>query len=356
MNFFQSVDEAILRIHEQESRQEQLANELKNAKDKPLIINAFQPESVIRQTVSPSTLNETLVGVDSGFVPQELPFVDVMLVRATAAIFTYENDSLIKTNYEPNGYQFPAAYLSSTHLERDEWGCLVSIQRLMKEWQLAKICIEQYHPAWCFIDGSLVPQFMDKPRENSPVMIAFKQLILLVQSVYETARKNNCTLVGTVEDSRSKRLNECWQDAGIISKNDFSDTVLLSKMLHQNERTNVVSYTEKRDQHPILSEMKKEWGSQLFTFYLRPSAYDWPLRVEIITPVENAVDHANRVASTVLRQSMLHKEYAYPAVLIEADLKSRLTPSEIDLVMSQLYQKMGSTSQLTRRRDHRPFG
>lgn len=356
MSLFQSVEEAAIRVREQEEHQSRLSRELQSTTSKTTPITDQSPEGIIRQIVKPSSLNETVVGVDSGFVSQEMPFMDVMLVRATAAIFSYENNQLKKSNYEPTGYQFPHPQVSASNLERDEWNKAVSIQRLMHEWNLAKTCIEREKPSFCLMDGSLTPQAMDKPANHSSLMPAYQALLYLVQSTYQAARNQNCQLIGCVEDSRSKRLNEFWQENNIISKNDFSDTLLLSHALSQHERTNVLSYTKNIQEHPVLMDFKADNAKELFVFYIRPSIYDWPLRVEFLSSKEKIIETTSKVASFVLRQSMFHKEYAYPAVLIEADLKSRLTSSEIELVMDQLYQKMGSTSQLTKRRDHRPFG
>ena len=90
--------------------------------------------------------------------------------------------------------------------------------------------------------------------------------------------------------------------------------------------------------------------------YVRPSLYDRPLRVEFLCPSRSEVPvQANLVAGIALNQSALHREYAFPAVLIEADLRARLRPEEVDWVFEKIMHKLGRKNFWLQRRDRRPF-
>ncbi|MEM4261883.1 MAG: hypothetical protein QXI10_02880, partial [Candidatus Diapherotrites archaeon] len=69
----------------------------------------------------------------------------------------------------------------------------------------------------------------------------------------------------------------------------------------------------------------------------------------------NVSSVANEVASVVFALSSLHREYAYPSVLIDADLHARLSPQEIELVFNKIFDKLGGSSRLRLRRENRPF-
>ena len=51
--------------------------------------------------------------------------------------------------------------------------------------------------------------------------------------------------------------------------------------------------------------------------------------------------------------SSLHKEYSYPSVLIEADLRAGLNETDISVVYDKLIDKLGPKIKM--RRNSRPF-
>jgi hypothetical protein len=103
-------------------------------------------------------------------------------------------------------------------------------------------------------------------------------------------------------------------------------------------------------------DFEEKWSKSVHAFYLKPVAFDRPLRVEFLhTPGQNISGHASEIASIVFSQSCMHREYAYPAILIEADLHARLHPDEIELVYDKILNKLGKGFKLRLRRDYRPF-
>ena len=63
---------------------------------------------------------------------------------------------------------------------------------------------------------------------------------------------------------------------------------------------------------------------------------------------------ADKISSIVFSLSSLHKEYSYPSVLIEADLRAKLTEQDISIVYDRLIGKLGP--KINMRRNNRPFG
>ena len=70
---------------------------------------------------------------------------------------------------------------------------------------------------------------------------------------------------------------------------------------------------------------------------------------------ESISKHASKVASMVFAQSCMHREYAYPSILIEADLHAKIHSQEIEIVYDKILNKLGKGFKLRLRRDYRPF-
>jgi hypothetical protein len=66
-------------------------------------------------------------------------------------------------------------------------------------------------------------------------------------------------------------------------------------------------------------------------------------------------EHVGKIASVVFALSSSHREYAFPSVLIEADLRARLKPDEIEIVFNKILDKLSKNFKLRLRREGRPF-
>jgi hypothetical protein len=83
--------------------------------------------------------------------------------------------------------------------------------------------------------------------------------------------------------------------------------------------------------------------------------FDKPLRVEFVSKQNSSLKElADEIAEVVFTLSSLHKEYSFPSVLIEADLRAGLNEQEISVVYDRLVDKLGSKIRM--RRTNRPFG
>jgi hypothetical protein len=359
------INEAVSKIKSIEGSRKFHASKLSELRSLNLLefsSSELLEESFIRQ-VSFVELNERIAGVDSGFLGRRLHALDIVLVKAVAAVFDYDKNILNACSYFPTSFSFPLPFVSSNALENDEFDCNKSLLRLKQEVSVAIDCIEKFKPSFLFLDGSIVPQYADKPRKDSRVSSSYSDMISLFQLLYETAEENNCCLIGAVEDSRGSRIRTILQEQILPKKrllapnllDNYFDSNLLSYLLKKNERSLAFSYSNNIEKHPILMDFKPRFANAIHALYLRPSDLDRPLRIEFLCS-KNLSQTADKISSIVLSLSSFHREYAYPIVLIEADLRARLNVQEVSIMFDKILDKLGrETSYLAMRRDSRPF-
>ena len=261
-----------------------------------------------------------------------------------------------------------------------------SLYRLKGELSCAAELIRTHSPSALLIDGSIAPLLSDKPSEESEIRPLYDEVVAVYKSLYESAWATGCTLAGVIKDSRSKRFIDIVQkhtsssgpEAGAGDKagaNDAagakqdeqapasaprppdsgflhtSDTNFLYFMLEAGERTCAFKYSSAPTSHQVLKDLG-QWSEKILSFYLKPVKDDRPLRVEFLSGQKTF----SEVASLVHSLSHLHKAYAYPAVLIEADLRAALDEDEFERAYGSLFSKLGRSASLMRlRRNSRPF-
>ena len=360
MGFLQLLENAITYIQQVQTRHDQLGRTLRENGKKGLNPNSL--EKNIEKTLTTKilkTVNEgKIAGIDSGFAGQSFYSLDLMLLRTVGTCFTYDQGKLSSSMYYPETLSLPEPIINTQGLEREEFHKFVSLKRLQAEIQNATHLIENHSPDACFIDGSLILHPMDKPGNESKLHPMYNQTIRDFVALYQAAEKKNCILIGAVEDSRSTRLSEMLhaQEMITIQKNEtLSDTTLLDKALHAGERSMVFSLAENVEKHTILMDFPKEWAHKLHACYVKPSQWDFPLRIEFLSTPEKAIEQADRVSAIAFAQSSLHKDYAFPSVLIEADMRAGLKQEEVELVSDKILSKLGRHTLRLKRRDRRPF-
>ncbi len=364
MNLTGLIDEAVNSISGMHKTRKTLVSSIMPLTKKPVKVDGrdLLEENLI-STVEKKQLNGTLAGVDSGFVGKDLLAFNLVLVRCVGVVFDYKQGKLEKAKYFPSFYSFPEPNLSSSALESDEFQISKSLQRLLKEVGTTRQIIEEHSPDYCFIDGSIVPQYADKPRNESTIHEFYRHLVNEFQLLYKTAEKQGTELVACVEDSRGSRFRSILQEkimgASINSKplDNCYDTILLDYLLAKGERSMAFTYSgeDAKRPHPILSDFEERWAKSIHAFYLRPCEFDRPLRIEFLHSKGDISEHVNKIAPIVYASSCMHREYAYPTVLIEADLHAKLNPDEINLVYDKIMDKLGRNIRIKMRRDYRPF-
>jgi len=353
-SFADKINEVINVIKQSELRRKALASKLLHLPNNLQARDALEDSLFL--PVKKLELNGKIAGIDSGFVNASLVSAEIVLIRAVATIFKYKNSMLERAYYFPETISMPEPIINSKALQNEDISTNKSLQRLLKEVTLASETIERFKPDVCFLDGSIIPQHADKPRKNSVIKPLYKEVIDAFESLYKKAEDNKCLLLACVEDSRGTRFQEIL---GLDNNGDglCNDAILLSYVLKEGQRSFAFHYSKNPEEHPVLKDFKKQYAKKIFAFYLRASDYDLPLRIELLSGssgCDNALAEIEKAASITYSLSSGHREYSYPAVLVEADLRARLTPEEINAVMDKIYCKLQMHSKFLRR-NRRPF-
>ena len=214
MNYSAVINQAVSFISNSYETRKKLAESLAGLRNKNLLefnSSDLQEEKFIFPVAS-KPLNCKVAGSDSGFVAKNLHSVDLVLVRAVGAMLEYKQNKLISSKYLPNFYSLPMPHLNTGSLDSDELESSRSLIRLSEELSIAGQLIKQFKPEYCFLDGSIIPQYMDKPRANGVASERYHKLLDQFQSLYELSSDSNCKLIGCVEDSRGSRFRTILQE------------------------------------------------------------------------------------------------------------------------------------------------
>ncbi|MFH0971728.1 MAG: DNA double-strand break repair nuclease NurA [Candidatus Micrarchaeota archaeon] len=351
-----AIREAILQIKNSESKQLEISKRLRQ--ENPEIHFKESLENTLVKKVEDAEVNGKIAAVDGGLLAEELHSIDLVLTRAAGVVFEYEDSKLKKHHYFPS--TFPDYEISTpTALDAHEAIWFRNIARLEKEIETAVAVIEKYEPQALFLDGSIVPQVSDKPAKESEVYLHYENLIRKYLQLFVVAEHKNCFLAGIIKDSRGKQflnlidkhLNLNAAESAVLKKTN--DSSFLFNFLAEKERTFVFKYASITE-HPILRDFK-EHAERISSFYLKAVKYDRPLRIDFLLPKNDGKD-IEKMCSIIYSLSKHNSQYAYPAVLIEADLRAALDPKELEIVYDRIFSSAGLSSSIFKlRRNTRPF-
>lgn len=351
-----AIKNAVEQIRSSESAQKRIAQKMRHEKREISFREAHEGKLIFE--VQDIDVNGKIAAVDGGLLAQELHSIDIVLVRAAAVVFEYGGSKLGKHHYHPSSFPDYEVFTPSA-LEAHEAIWFRNIARLEKEITAAIETIEKYSPNALFLDGSIVPQVSDKPAKESEVYLHYEELIKKYNRLYSLSEKSNCLLLGIIKDSRGKQfLNLAERHLG-LSELDISalrktnDSSFLFNLLNERERTFAFKYAS-ISEHPILRDLRGH-GERISSFYLKAVKYDRPLRIDFLLP-ENDGKRIGEIASLVYSLSKHNSQYAYPAILIEADLRAALDPKELEIVYDRIFNSVGMSPSIFKlRRNTRPF-
>ncbi len=365
------------KIKDQGEKRQLLADLLKRVKnDLQIPIETGKNGPIEQDLVYPvkekSLEDLQIVGVDGGVLSKPLHGLDLILVRAVAAIFQYENGELEKAEYHPS--EVPAPKLVNVHepLDSRELEVLTGLKRQLTELEKAEESLENRDIDVLMLDGSIVPQY-SKHTSKEKTKDLYKKLIEAFTSLYKKCTREDVLLLGAVEDSRSTRLANIFQKEifpNILENADLSrqeidsfnrnkdvimdsrDTAFLDYLLDAGER----SFAFKYSTYPgnLLKDLE-HWNEKICAFYVKPVPYDRPTRVEFITNPENPQKRIDKAASLVNSLSTSHEACALPSVLIEADARAKLSQEEISVLRDSIADRLEPSTMLDLRRERRPF-
>ncbi len=283
--------------------------------------------------------------VDGGILNYEMHGADLLIGKAVSSTFTYGNGGLESYSYYPNAFPQPT-YDVKTGLDEREVNWHRSIFRLNLEIQNALETARKERPGFLFLDGSVVPLMSDRPSEDSILFEDYLLLIKRYKELFKFCSESGVCIAGIVKDSRGKRVME------VLSRHTgekCADSVFLNHLLQEGERTCVLHYSSNPKQHAVLKDLG-EWGERIRIAYLKPVAGDRPLRVEFLEGAKKYGEIIGVIASL----SKINRNYAYPAVLIDADLRAAMDPLELERAKRSLSLFAGPEL-LQLRRNSRPF-
>jgi hypothetical protein len=303
-------------------------------------------ENIINNLEDITDNNYKVSGVDSGFVNKQFNFSNITIIKEVGCVFTYKNNKLESTKYYPKIYNRAKPYLTTSSLELEEIMWNTSILRLIKEVDLTTSIIEDNKDLdAALIDGSIIPQYINKPTKECPSTNKYKELLNKFINLYNKSREKKIFLVGCIEDCRANRFFNFLKDEVLDDQNinfNLFDSYLCFSLLNKNQRTCVFKYTKDYKKHPILKEFPKSIADNLYCCYLKLSNYDYPLRIEFIYFEDfglSLLDYTKKIIQIITSISNFNKNYTYPSPLIEADLRSRLKLDEIDLITKKILEK-----------------
>ena len=297
-----------------------------------------------------------VVAVDGGVLAQEFHGFDLFMARAVAVLFSYKDSRLESYAYYPS--PLPEAELRVTYtMDTHEFQRFKSLFRLKKEILTALEACEKFYPNYLLLDGSIIPQISDKPGadEEEPRKL-YEEIIAFYERLYTLCETKGIRLVGVIKDSRGRRFIEILEKMLVDREREIlhrsNDTSFLNYMLKEDERTASFTYSTTEKEHVVLKDLKA-WGSRISVFYAKPVKDDRPVRIEFLSSPHVSADE---IASTICALSRINKKYAYPAALIEADLRAAMQPIEIERAYKDLLASAGLRSAMMKlRRDSRPF-
>ena len=275
------------------------------------------------QKVGSVRLDLSVCAVDGGLLAHRMHGADIILSRAVGVVFTYSGNKLNSFSYYPEKNPKPEIFIENS-LDEHESLVFRSLIRLKGELSCALSCLENFSPAVMLMDGSLSMLPSDCPPKESVLFGLYSEVLMLYDRLYGQCAEKNCILIGVIKDSRSRKLAV---DLGL----PCSDTILCNFLLDESEMTEAMSYSESND--------------KIKFFYIKPSK-DLPLRIETTST------NIEYVSSLVNSLSAISENFAYPAVLIEADMCAALDPKEIESVEASLLSLSGMKPL---RRNSRPF-
>ncbi len=279
-------------------------------------------EKVLKLEKKP--LNISVCAVDGGLLAHRMHGIDIAVARAVGVNFIYEDSRLKSCDYYPSKSPRSSVEVQSA-LDEHEALVFRSLVRLKHELGCAIEVIGRYSPQIMLLDGSLLPVPSDIPSKESTLYPLYKEVL----AFYGELHSSGTLLCGVIKDSRAKRLSK-----------DCTDSVLCNYLLEECERTIEMEYFESKTPNKEVS-----LAENIKVFYIKPSKNDLPLRIEVLGDTEQA-------AQLICSLSAISEHFAYPAILVEADMCAALDPAELQQIENSLQSKAGIRPL---RRNLRPF-
>ncbi len=302
----------------------------------------IREQEEIAREIKIDSFTGTVTGVDGGLIAQDLQGTGIVVTRACAANMKYKKGRLVDHSYYPN----PSPDLEVSSIDPKRSNKIPNLLRAIKEIETARESLENNPTDYLLLDGSIVPNPSDKPKEeNQKEREKYQELIEKYKKLFKTARNKGTQVIGVVEDSKSRKIAKKHGE-------DKLDSILMHYVLEEDERTKKFNYSDEPGNHPVLRDLPPDIRNAIKVVYLKLVKNDKPLRIEYLEGEKNLSDMIDLLGSL----SKISSDYSYPAPLIEADLHAKISEKEADSVIEEVKTYVGEEPfMMKERRDKRPF-
>jgi hypothetical protein len=348
-DFLKVVESLVREIKISEEKRRKLAEIIRNSK---VCSSEFLERELIKK-VEREESNFVVAGVDSGLLQKSLHGIDLILIKVVGVVFYFENGKLKEVKYYSPSTLFEPIIFQDPFSEI-ELDIATNIFRQTKEVKTAEKVLREFKPDFIFMDGSVLPHYVPNIEKDSLLYPYYKNIIDAYKSLFSSVKNSSSILAGIIKDSRASRF------CSLISENlklerEFSfilekskDTNLLDYVLRKGERTSAFYYASPLSL--VSNQFSKEFNLREFaSFYIKLSDFDSPLRVDFLNDKENS---ATKISSA-LSSLVVSEEYSMPSVLIEADIRARLSEKSLEMFYQELAGRLGFLSSIRKERRER---
>jgi hypothetical protein len=298
--------------------------------------------------VIPKPASGVFGAVDGGLLSEEYQGFELVLVRAVGVAYHYNDGNLEKVDYYPSALPDPQLFTYDMPVEEENVGPLRSLTRLIVEIGTAVRFARDYDLDYLFLDGSILPQLVDKPRGGGKeLMNLYRRVVETYRTLYNLCEKKGIVLAGVVKDSKGDRL------ATYLNEGHLRDPVWLKYAMNVGEMTEPIPYADNPSDQATLKDIGEEYASRVWVFYLKASDFDLPFRVEFYS---NTPELGEELASVLLPLSSVNRTFTIPPFLLEADIRARLAKQSMAYIREFLEKRLGVEYNLFRMRgSNKPF-
>jgi len=315
-------------------------------RSKALTLREQHPDFFLK--VTPAVVSGRFGAVDGGLLSEEYQGFELIVVRAVGVRYTYSDGKLVGVDYFPSPIPDPRLFTYDMPVEEENVGPLRSLTRLLVEIGTALDFVKNTELDYVFLDGSILPQLVDKPRGNANgVKGLYEEVLDRYRRLYAECRKRNVVLAGIVKDSKGNRV------ASYLNGPHLRDSVWLKYAMNVGEMTVPIPYADRPEDQATLQDLGEEIAKNVWIFYLKASDYDRPFRVEFYSDDPSLGKH---LASVLLPLSSVNRTFTIPPFLLEADIRARLGKKSLAYVREYLEKRLGIEYNLFRMRGaNKPF-
>lgn len=348
-DFFRVAENLIKEIRLSEERRKKLAKIIRNSE---IFHSEFLEKGLIKKVESFKG-DFVVGGIDSGLLQKSLHGIDLILIRTVGVVYYFNNGKLNDVKYySPSSFFEPIIFQDPfSDIELDQ---ATNVIRQRKEVSIAEKIIKEFSPDFVFMDGSVLPHYIPSVDKDSLLYPHYKAMIEAYKRLFSVAKNSKSILAGIIEDSRASRFCNLISESLkldrelLIILEKSKDTNLLDYVLEKGERTSSFYYVSPLT--TISNPLFKDFDLRDFaSFYIKLSSFDFPIRVDFLNDKQ---DSPNKIAS-VLSSLVVSEEYSMPSILIEADIRARLSERELELFYQELAGRLGFISGIKQKRRER---